>query len=80
MKARINKNEILEQLIDVVVITAIVTFLWNLILPGITGLPAISFWIVFSVVLGIYALRYLYKSRLADDSESSVVTSDSSII
>ncbi|MDR0660595.1 MAG: hypothetical protein LBG19_07315 [Prevotellaceae bacterium] len=80
MKIEINKQKIGELLIDIVVIAAVVTFLWNLILPGILRLPTISYLLTFSVVSAIYILRYVYKSRLADESQESVVESNSSII
>lgn len=80
MKVRIDKQKIMEVLVDVVVIAAIATFLWNLILPAITKLPSVSYWMSFSIVLGVYILRYLYKPKSVYEAEEIEATSDSSLI
>ena len=80
MKTKIDKQKVLEKSIDVVVIAAIVTFLWNLIVPTLAGLPVISFWIAFSLVATIYIVRYLYKAEVIHTAKDPKMMPEGSLV
>lgn len=67
MKVNINKQKIMDTVIDMVVISAVLTFLWNLILPATIGMSAISYWVGLGIVAHIYGIWHLF--RLASEEK-----------
>lgn len=71
---RISKQKVMDTIVDILVVSAVLTFLWNLILPVAIGVSAISFLEGLSIVahiFGVWHLIELASSKKADDEPAA---------
>ena len=71
MKIKIDKQKVADTLIDIVVMSALFTFLWNLILPAAIGISTISYWEGLGIVAHVFGIWHLFKLASKEEAPDS---------